>query len=68
MDGARDRAAEARALVWYGAMMPHLKTPPSFKDFVKPATAAPKRQSKEELQMMCEALAAAWGAKMEGEA
>lgn len=62
MEGARDRAAQARALTWYGAMLPHFKKPISFEDFVRPKPAR-ARQSRAELQMMCDALAAAWGAK-----
>lgn len=52
-----------RALVWWGAMLPHLKKPPDFREFVDPPARRSERQSPEILQAMCEALAAAWGAK-----
>lgn len=61
MDGAAERDRRAKALVWWGAMMPHLKKPPEFREFVDPPRRS-ERQSPEILQAMCEALAAAWGA------
>jgi hypothetical protein len=62
MEGAADRAQEQRAMIWWGAMMPHLKKPPEFREFVSPKPRH-ERQSPDVLQVMCEALAAAWGAK-----
>jgi hypothetical protein len=44
MAGAAERDSRARGLVWWGAMMPHMKKPPDFHEFTglpKPATAAP---------------------------
>lgn len=61
MKGAARRLEIERSHVWWGAMLPHLKDPPSFADFVC-NTVQPKKQSPEELQAMCDALAAAWGA------
>lgn len=49
-------------MVWWGAMMPHLKKRPTFDQFVSPR-AKPKRQTPQEQQAMLAALAAAWGAK-----
>ncbi len=34
MDGAALRIERERELVWWGAMLPHLKKPVSLKDFV----------------------------------
>lgn len=34
MSGAAVRARNDRAMVWWGAMMPHLKKPPKFAEFV----------------------------------
>ena len=34
MEGALERARHERALVWWGAMLPHLKKPPQFREFV----------------------------------
>lgn len=62
MTGAGKRHERERALIWWGAMMPHMKKPPGFKEFVQPAERA-KRQTPQELDMMCAALAAAWGAE-----
>jgi hypothetical protein len=62
MEGAADRAKVDRAMVWYGAMLPHFKKPPSFDDFVSPAKRK-ERQDPEIMQSMLEALAAAWGAE-----
>ncbi len=62
MKGAARRLEVERSHVWWGAMMPHLKNPPSLADFVG-SKAKPKKQTPEELQAMCEVLAAAWGAK-----
>jgi hypothetical protein len=61
MDGAAERAKAERALVWWGAMMPHMKKPPSFDEFVQPSRK-PKRQDPETLEAMFMALARAWGA------
>ena len=63
MDGAARRHERERALIWWGAMMPHMKKPPRFEEFVNPV-ARPKRQSAQELDAMCAALAAAWGAEV----
>ena len=63
MDGAAERRQHERAMVWYGAMLPHFKKPPSFDQFVKPKARA-KRQTPDQQQAMLTALAAAWGAKV----
>jgi len=34
MEGAQDRLRNDRAMIWWGAMLPHLKKPPSFDKFV----------------------------------
>lgn len=62
MQGAQDRHRRERALTWWAAMMPRMQKPPSFGDFVDPQPVR-KRQSREVLQAMCDALAASWGAK-----
>lgn len=62
MEGAADRGKVERAMIWYGAMLPHLKKPPSFDDFVWPAKRK-ERQDPEIMQAMLEALAASWGAE-----
>jgi len=38
MDGAAERAKHESAMVWWGAMMPHMKDPPKFAEFtgIKP--------------------------------
>ena len=33
MEGAGERDKRERALIWWGAMMPHLKDPPKFEHF-----------------------------------
>ena len=33
MDGAVERDKRAKALVWAGAMLPHMKDPPTFEQF-----------------------------------
>lgn len=33
MAGAVERDRRAKALVWWGAMMPHMKQPPEFHEF-----------------------------------
>jgi hypothetical protein len=33
MAGAAERGKRQKALVWWGAMMPHLKEPPGFEAF-----------------------------------
>jgi hypothetical protein len=43
-------------------MMPHMKKPPAYAEFVMPGEK-PKPQSPEVLEAMCAALAAAWGAE-----
>lgn len=62
LDGAALRLRRERELVWWGAMIPHLKRRPTFEEFTGPR-AAPRRQGRVELQAMCDALAAAWGAR-----
>jgi hypothetical protein len=61
MRGAARRHEHERALVWWGAMMPLMKKPPGFAAFVQPGER-PKRQTATELDAMCAALAAGWGA------
>lgn len=34
MEGAAERTRNERAMVWWGAMMPHMKKPPDFEKFV----------------------------------
>jgi len=63
LEGAELREQRARSLVWWTAMMPHMKKPPSFEKFVGLQPKAPPPQSREVLQAMCDALAHAWGAK-----
>lgn len=62
MKGAARRLEIERSHVWWGAMLPHLKDPPRLADFVGNAVK-PKKQAHEELQAMCDALAASWGAE-----
>ena len=62
MRGAEKRQQIERANVWWGAMLPHMKKPPSFQQFVG-QPGQPKRQTPQELQAMCDAVAAAWGAE-----
>jgi hypothetical protein len=65
MQGAAERQRRERGLVWMGSMLPWLKTPMPYEEFVggaKARTAAP--QSPEVLNAMIEGLAAAWGAKV----
>jgi hypothetical protein len=62
MDGAAARLRREREMVWWGAMMPHMKRPPTLERFVAPPRKV-ERQSKEIMQAMCDALAAAWGAE-----
>jgi len=64
MDGATERARHQKAMVWWGAMMPLMKNPPTFETFVEPVRRREK-QSKEVLQAMFDTLAAVWGAKKE---
>ena len=61
MDGAQERDRRERALVWWGAMLPYMRKPPSFGEFVNPP---PKQvqQDPETLDAMLHALARAWGA------
>jgi len=61
MDGAQERDRQARALVWWGAMLPHLKKPPSYQEFVSPRRK-PVQQDPETIDAMLHALARAWGA------
>jgi hypothetical protein len=44
MAGAVDRDRRARALVWWGAMMPHMKKPPGFHDFTGIEKPAPRKR------------------------
>jgi hypothetical protein len=62
MEGAVRRARIERSHIWWGAMLPHLETPMSLERFVDPPKTK-DRQSPEELQAMCTALAVAWGAE-----
>jgi hypothetical protein len=34
MEGAADRARQKLSMTWWGAMMPHMKKPPEFHEFV----------------------------------
>lgn len=49
MSGAEMRIERERAMVWYGAMLPHLKKPPSFDDFTGRKRKGPKRQPMHEM-------------------
>lgn len=62
MKGAEARARNDRAMVWWGAMMPHMKKPPEYEQFVSPARRK-ERMDPEVMQAMCDALAAGWGAE-----
>lgn len=62
--GAERRHEIARSMVWMGAMLPHFKKPMRHDDYVRPRRRA-QRQTPDELQAMCDALAAAWGAKQQ---
>lgn len=62
MEGAAERHRRERALTWWAGMLPRMQKPPTFREFVDPQPAH-KRQSREVLQAMCDALAASWGAK-----
>jgi hypothetical protein len=63
MDGAAERGRGQRALAWWAGMLPRMQKPPTFEEFVNPKRKA-ERQSPEVLQAMCDAMAAAWGAKL----
>jgi hypothetical protein len=43
MIGAVEREQRNRAMVWWGAMMPHLKQPPGFAEFTGIARPEPAR-------------------------
>lgn len=62
MRGADRRARIERAYVWWGAMLPHLKKPMSLQDFVDPPRVE-RIQTPVQMQAMCDALAASWGAE-----
>lgn len=62
MNGALERVRNDRAMVWWGAMMPHLKHPPKLDQFVRPVRQK-ERMRPEVMQAMCDALAAGWGAE-----
>jgi hypothetical protein len=64
MEGAAERQRQARALVWFGAMLPHLKTQIQLDEFAGGRRKAAKPQSPEVLDAMIKGLAAAWGAKV----
>jgi hypothetical protein len=50
MDGAKERQKYDRAMAWYSAMLPHLKKPPSFEDFVgAKKMSAPRKNWEAEL-------------------
>lgn len=49
MGGAFMRIERERALVWYSAMLPHLKKPPSLDDFTGRKSRGPKRQTMEQM-------------------
>jgi hypothetical protein len=53
MGGAEERDRRAKALVWWGAMMPHLKKPPEFREFIG---GGPNRASRADIA----ACVAAW--------
>lgn len=67
MRGAGERLKrehEGRAwLAWHSAALDRAKKLPALRRFVTGRAARPQRQSRETLQAMCDALAAAWGAK-----
>jgi hypothetical protein len=42
MEGAAARLERERAMVWWGAMMPRLRNPPSFSEFT--GTKQPERK------------------------
>lgn len=62
MNGAARRIERERSHVWWSAMMPHLKKPPSHDEFCGVRRKVEK-QSPEMLLAMMTALAAAWGAE-----
>jgi len=43
MDGAMDRIRHEKAMIWWGAMMPHMKKPPGFYEFT--GTEKPVRKA-----------------------
>jgi hypothetical protein len=48
MEGAAELHKRERSLVWWGAMMPHMKKPPGFHEFTgveKPARQSPDWQA-----------------------
>ncbi|WPY93155.1 hypothetical protein T8T21_08440 [Limimaricola variabilis] len=67
MRGARARLTreqEGRAWqAWHAAALARVKTLPDLRRFVTGRARAAQRQSPVMLQAMCDALAAAWGAK-----
>jgi hypothetical protein len=56
MDGAQERDRRERALVWWGAMLPHMKTPPKFNEFVHGRRAASVAQAAQALDRIDQAL------------
>lgn len=44
MAGATARHRREREMLWIGAMLPHLKEPPGFEEFVNPPDAAEMRR------------------------
>lgn len=46
MAGAQRRLAREREMVWFSAMMPHLKTPPSLQNFVGRVEAPAERAAR----------------------
>lgn len=43
MEGAAERDRRAKALVWWGAMLPHMKKPVGFAEFTGVEDAPPPR-------------------------
>ena len=49
MDGAADRMKREKSMIWWGAMMPHMKKPPTFEDFTGFKTKAARSDWEAEL-------------------
>jgi len=56
MDGAQARDERAKALVWMGAMLPHMKRPPRFDEFVHGRKLAGVSQARAALDRIDQAL------------
>lgn len=67
MMGSRDRMENEQSklawLAWHIAGLQRMKDLPDPQRFISGTLASTQRQSPEQLQAMCNALAAAWGAK-----